>query len=665
MSNNIVSFQAAKSPSMFSINNVSAGKNIKSVTLMEVQNLKNKDTATGYDDNINFSETGIQEYTLEELLAEGTQTQAEIQQVRAEEEARRLAEEQARILAEQQRQYEEQQRLYQQQLKELEDLYRQRDENNGLFHPIIEAEIEAKIEALEKQLNVPHQPDGWDQFVKMAENPGATAVTFVASVVEGIADVGESIVDGAVQIVGGAASYVVGAIDEDAGKAMQEGIQEFVSTDWTGKGYDAFVNAAGIDPEIAYGPAHSAGQIVGQVAGYAAISMIPGAGPAVTAVVGGLAAAGSAAESAYANGATFNEAMVVSTVAGVVGGVAGAASNQLGTVAKTSTTALDVVKYTAAGAGVGMVEPIVNSGVEYATYGNNDGKSYHEFMLESGGYKKIAMGAGSGALSTGTQATKSYKNYKNLVVSDTYKNFETDSINKRIDDHQYDAAKKSGVSKENYTMTKDEIDLATKEAISDAQDIAKRVNGLYNQGYGQKGATAEDMLELLTNGERQQTVFNQKFLNEYNAKWNPDENGNVDVVNLKPGKDYDYFVAKNGDIGRPDGEFVMPKQEADKLIKRCTKNGQLDTHLLEDELAVPRGTFDTGVVQITETVKSSDVKLPTSNLGGSYKGKWVPGGETLGGTTEGVVGHLHQKSNNNFYRDSGRKIKVVVTDLRS
>ena len=665
MSNNIVSFQVSKSPSMFSINNVSAGKNIKTVTLMEVQNLQNKDTSTGYDDNINFSETGIQEYTLEELLAEGTQTQAEIQQVRAEEEARRLAEEQARILAEQQRQYEEQQRLYEQQLKELEDLYKARDENNGLFHPIKEAEIEAQIEALEKELNVPHQPDGWDQFVKMAENPGATAVTFVASAVEGIADVGESIVDGAVQLAGGAVSYVVGAIDEDAGKAMQEGIQEFVSTDWTGKGYDAFVNAAGIDPEIAYGPAHTAGNVVGQVAGYAAISMIPGAGPVVTAVVGGMAAAGSAAEAAYANGATFNEAMVVSTVAGVIGGVSGAASNQLGTVARTATTATEVLKYTAAGAVVGMVEPVVNSGVEYATYGNNDGQSYFEYMEESGGYKKVLMGATSGAISTGTQAGKSYKNYKNLVDSDTYKNFEADSINKRIDDHQYDAAQKAGKSKDDYIMTPEEIDLAKKEAIEDAQDIAKRVNALHNQGYGQKGTTSEDMFNLLTNGERQQTVFNQKFIKEYEAKWNPDENGNVEVVNLKPGKDYDNFVVGKGSVGRPDGEFVMPKAEADALIKKCTKNGKLETHLLEDELAVPRGTFDTGVVQITETVKSSDVKLPTSNLGGSYKGKWVPGGETLGGTTEGVVGHLHQKSNGEFYRDSGRKIKVNVTDLRN
>ena len=100
MSNNIVSFEVSKSPNTYSISNVSAGKNIININLNQSQSLVQSDTVSGYDDNINFSETGIQEYTLEELLAEGAQTQADIQQKRAEEEARRLAEEQARREAE-------------------------------------------------------------------------------------------------------------------------------------------------------------------------------------------------------------------------------------------------------------------------------------------------------------------------------------------------------------------------------------------------------------------------------------------------------------------------------------------------------------------------------------------------------------------------------------
>ena len=280
MSNNVVSFEVSKTSNPFQLNKITAGKNLVNVTLMDVQNVAGPDALIGYDDNINFSETGIQEYTFEELLAEGMQTQAEITQKRAEEEARRIAEEQARIAAEQQRIYEEQlriyeeqQRKYQEQLAQLEDLYRQRDENNGILHPFKEAEIEDKIEALEKQLNVPHQPDG---FESMLDHPLQATATFVASVGEGILDVGESIVDGVVQVGGGLVSYAVGAIDEEAGQKMQQEIQEFVSTDLTGELYDAvMVDALGIDPAVAYGPAHSAGQIVGQVAGYAAISMIP------------------------------------------------------------------------------------------------------------------------------------------------------------------------------------------------------------------------------------------------------------------------------------------------------------------------------------------------------------------------------------------------------
>lgn len=249
----------------------------------------------------------------------------------------------------------------------------------------------------------------WNKLLDIAETTGATAVTFFASAVEGIADVGESIVDGAVQVVGGIVSYIVKQFDEDAGNAMQEDIQEFVSTDWTGKGYDAFVNAVGIEEEIAYGFAHTAGNLVGQVAGYAAISMIPGAGPALTAAIGGSAAAGSAAEAAYANGATFDEAMIVSSTAFAAGAFAGAASNQVGTLAKGATTLKGVAGYTASGAAVGMAEPLINSTVEYLTYGNNDGQSYSEFMKETGGWQKVAMGAAAGGISTGRQAYEGYK----------------------------------------------------------------------------------------------------------------------------------------------------------------------------------------------------------------------------------------------------------------
>ena len=108
----------------------------------------------------------------------------------------------------------------------------------------------------------------------------------------------------------------------------------------------------------------------------------------------------------------------------------------------------------------------------------------------------------------------------------------------------------------------------------------------------------------------------------------------------------------------------MPKSEADILIKECTKNGVLDTHLLEDKLALPRGTFDSGVVSVSQKVKLSDVKLPTSKLGGSLLGEWVAGGSTGGGITEGIVGQLNRRANNSFYKQSGRKIKVSIYDYR-
>ena len=339
---------------------------------------------------------------------------------REQEEARRKAEE-ARLKLEQERQAK---------LDKLNDLYKQRDDNNGLFHPFKEAEIEEKIRKLEKELAVPHKPDGWESFCDTCEDAAATAVSFVEtaidttatfglSVVEGVVDVGETIVDGAVQVGGGLIAYGVSAFDEEAGAAMKKGIQDFVAYDASKKFYDTAVDLAGIDEDIAYGWAHTAGNITGQVAGYAAITVFTGG--AGTMALSGLAAAGSTAETAYANGASFDEAMVASTINGIVGAAAGKGMDKLGAFAKGATSLKGVMGYAAGGVAIGATEPFVNTVVEYNTYGNNNGQSYLDYMDASGGWTKVGIGAGAGGVSIGVQAYKGYKSNKVKVSSNLRK----------------------------------------------------------------------------------------------------------------------------------------------------------------------------------------------------------------------------------------------------
>lgn len=166
---------------------------------------------------------------------------------------------------------------------ELEALYKARDDNNGLFHPKKEAEIESQILALEKKLRVAHKPDGWESFCDTVESAGAHAVTFVASAVEGFVDLGEGVIDGT--IYGASKALQLFGVDD-------KWAENIIAYDVSGKMYDGFVDLTGIDKDIAYGPAHTYGNFAGEMGGYYALSAVPYVGTALCCVAG----AGSKAE---------------------------------------------------------------------------------------------------------------------------------------------------------------------------------------------------------------------------------------------------------------------------------------------------------------------------------------------------------------------------------
>ena len=241
--------------------------------------------------------------------------------------------------------------------------------------------------------------------------------TIRASFTWGVLEVVENIGDGLIMAGGAIAAGVVGIFDKEAAQSIKDGTQNIVQYDWTEAGYQAEMKALGVSEEIANGMAHTIAGGAGTMAGYVALSLIPG-GAAVTATAGALSAAGSAADMAFKNGATYEEALTVSAVSAVAGGISGGALNKLGVAAKGAQSIGQVAGYAAAGAAVAMTEPVINSTAEYLTYGKdmvdeNGNKVYENFgdyYVDSGGLVNTIIAGGVGGISTGAQGLAGYKN---------------------------------------------------------------------------------------------------------------------------------------------------------------------------------------------------------------------------------------------------------------
>ena len=81
--------------------------------------------------------------------------------------------------------------------------------------------------------------------------------------------------------------------------------------------------------------------------------------------------------------------------------------------------------------------------------------------------------------------------------------------------------------------------------------------------------------------------------------------------------------------------FVIPKSEFDNLM---IETGG-DLALIEKKLALNDGTL-TGKNAVIAWVKKKDfgeIKMPSGNEAGAIPGKWIPGGKTAGGVSEGIL----------------------------
>ena len=108
---------------------------------------------------------------------------------------------------------------------------------------------------------------------------------------------------------------------------------------------------------------------------------------------------------------------------------------------------------------------------------------------------------------------------------------------------------------------------------------------------------------------------------EINASLRPFEDGVTKIKAASPA----------GTEGPPGGTFVMPKAEADRIIKEAGGS----TAKLEDLLGLSRGTLGANPVRV-DIPKPTGLRMPSGNELGTNN-QWVPGGKTSGGIAEATV----------------------------
>lgn len=274
---------------------------------------------------------------------------------------------------------------------------------------------------------IKYQKMSW--YEKALKNTGA----FVCGTVNGLANVAESVVDGAATLESacilyatpvGPLMHVVSHFQEQSGVAKddtivgkyKEKVKDFVDKNWVDDIYDGIVEKYGMNKYIWKGKYYTTGKTVGTMAGYTGLSFIPG-GPVVTGIVSGLAAAGDAAETAYNNGASYDQGVAVAGIAGGVGFTSGVGLDKFRGASKLVTTKAGVLGYTLLGSGTAMSEPVVNAVAQYNLYaknqidenGNKVYNNFGDYFKKSGGLQSTFMAAGIGGASILPSAVKNYK----------------------------------------------------------------------------------------------------------------------------------------------------------------------------------------------------------------------------------------------------------------
>lgn len=142
-----------------------------------------------------------------------------------------------------------------------------------------------------------------------------------------------------------------------------------------------------------------------------------------------------------------------------------------------------------------------------------------------------------------------------------------------------------------------------------------------------------DQIRAAENGFRDppETYLPKRYIDNHLSKF--DEGGSY-LVRTKTLDDWGRDT-----LGRPDGQFIMPKGEMNNLLSRT--GGRTD--LIENELGIPPGSWNKPGETLSRIdihdPRSLDLRMPSGNESGANP-LWMPGGKLPGGGSEAVVNQI-------------------------
>ncbi len=187
----------------------------------------------------------------------------------------------------------------------------------------------------------------------------------------------------------------------------------------------------------------------------------------------------------------------------------------------------------------------------------------------------------------------------------------------------------------------DEMRIAYADEV--ARNTIDTIDQQFRDGAFRDGYTPDDVMRMIRSDADPRTYYTDEYYAAWQSKWNPvDGRAEVCIIQTTGGKGcFNSSPYMNGNVGRGEGAFVMPASEYERILSECKMpDGSINRTLLGQKLGgVDVSSGD--VVLIRQTVDIDQIEMPKGSLDGSFIGDWIPGGQTSGGLTEGLVPQVH------------------------
>lgn len=103
------------------------------------------------------------------------------------------------------------------------------------------------------------------------------------------------------------------------------------------------------------------------------------------------------------------------------------------------------------------------------------------------------------------------------------------------------------------------------------------------------------------------------------------------------------------------GKFVLPQKIGDFIEDKLADLGSISNSTsgfrvqLATELGLPKATFANGVVRVEIPLDGGIDLHMVKGIEDGCNYQWIPGGKTLGGTTEGVIRQITKDNDTKLY----------------